>query len=124
MKTSAYFIALFIIGLWVSVTSCKEEKIDFSTQVKPILNKRCISCHGGVKKNGGFSVLFRHEAIDTTESGKPSIVPGHSELSEVIRRINSNDPEVRMPYKEEQLTREEIDILTRWIDEGANWGEH
>lgn len=124
MKTSAYIISLFTIALCISLLSCTQEKVDFSAQVKPILNKRCISCHGGVKKNGGFSVLFRHEAIDTTESGKPSIVPGHSELSEVIRRINSNDPEVRMPYKEEQLTRDEIDILTRWIDEGANWGEH
>lgn len=123
MKTSCLPFVILILSV-VALNSCTEDKVDFSTEVKPILNKRCISCHGGVKKNGGFSVLFRHEAIDTTESGKPSIVPGHPELSEVIRRINSNDPEMRMPYKEEQLTKEEIDILTRWIDEGANWGEH
>jgi len=123
--------ALRKIALFVLVTSpvlltlqCADKPVDFSAEVKPILNKRCISCHGGVKKNGGFSVLFREEAIDTTESGKPSIVPGHSELSEVIRRITSNDPEVRMPYKEEPLTKQEIDILTRWIDQGAAWGEH
>ena len=118
------FITFAIASMIVFITGCNREKVDFSSEVKPILNKRCISCHGGVKKNGGFSVLFRYEAIDTTDSGKPSIVPGHPELSEVVRRINSSDPEVRMPYKEEPLTKEEIEILTRWIDEGAEWGEH
>lgn len=118
------FITSAIASVLVIATSCTREKVNFSAEVKPILNKRCISCHGGVKKNGGFSVLFRHEAIDTTDSGKPSIVPGHPELSEVVRRINSSDPEVRMPYKEDPLTKEEIEILTRWIEEGAEWGEH
>ena len=103
---------------------CKDEKVDFSTQVKPILNKRCISCHGGVKQNGGFSVLFREEALDTTESGKYAIIPGDPDHSEMIRRILANDPEVRMPYKEEPLSKQEIRILTRWIEQGAEWGEH
>lgn len=104
--------------------ACSEEKIDFSTQVKPILNKRCISCHGGVKQNGGFSVLFREEALDSTESGKLAIVPGDPDHSEMIRRITATDPEVRMPYKEEPLTTDEIRILTQWIEQGAEWGEH
>jgi hypothetical protein len=38
--------------------------VDYSTEVKPILNKHCISCHGGVKKQGGFSLLFREEALE------------------------------------------------------------
>ena len=116
-------IAAFLL-LGSTLFSCGDERIDFSTQVKPILNKRCISCHGGVKQNGGFSVLFREEALDSTESGKLAIVPGDSKHSEMIRRINSNDPEVRMPYKEEPLTKEEISILTEWIEQGAEWGEH
>ena len=103
---------------------CRDERIDFSTQVKPILNQRCISCHGGVKQNGGFSVLFREEALDSTESGKFAIVPGDPKHSEMIRRINANDPEVRMPYKEEPLTKEEIRILTQWVEQGAEWGDH
>ncbi|HEY0655528.1 MAG TPA: DUF1553 domain-containing protein [Chryseosolibacter sp.] len=123
MKASHRILLLLALANAV-VVACTEQKVDFSADVKPILNKRCISCHGGVKKNGGFSVLFRHEAIDTTESGKPSIVPGHPELSEMIRRINSDDPEYRMPLKEEPLTNAEIEILTRWIEEGANWGDH
>jgi hypothetical protein len=113
-----------LIAFSAAFFRCSEEKVDFSTQVKPILNKRCISCHGGVKQNGGFSVLFREEALDTTESGKYAIVPGNPEHSEMIRRILSTDPEVRMPYKEEPLTKEEVRILTAWIEQGAEWGEH
>ena len=101
-----------------------EKKIDYSTQVKPILNKKCISCHGGVKRNGNFSLLFRHEALDTTESGKPAIIPFEASHSEMIRRLKSTDPEQRMPYKEEPLTDKEIEILTAWIDQGAEWGDH
>ncbi|MEQ1675634.1 MAG: c-type cytochrome domain-containing protein, partial [Chitinophagaceae bacterium] len=73
-----------------------KDKIDFNTQVKPILNRKCISCHGGVKQKGGFSVLFREEALGNTESGKPAIIPGSPGKSELIRRITETDPDERM----------------------------
>ena len=110
--------------LAVLFAGCSDRPVDFNADVKPILNKRCISCHGGVKQSGGFSVLFREEALDTTESGKLAIVPGDAHASEMIRRLTLSDPELRMPLKEEPLTKEEIDILTRWIDQGAQWGQH
>jgi hypothetical protein len=119
---SKIFFLAATVFLWL--TGCKDEKIDFSEQVKPILNKRCISCHGGVKRNADFSLLFRHEALDTTESGKLAIIPGDPNHSEMIRRVNLKDPEERMPYKEEPLSNEEIRILTQWIEEGAEWGDH
>ena len=117
-------ISLVGIVLYLWLTGCNDNKIDFSAQVKPILNKQCISCHGGVKRNANFSLLFRHEALDTAESGKLAIIPGDPGHSELIRRINAKDPEERMPYKEEPLTKAEIDILTQWIKEGAEWGDH
>lgn len=99
-------------------------KVDFSADVKPILNKKCITCHGGVKAKAGFSVLFREDALAKTESGKPAIIPGDPDGSEMIRRISSNDPEERMPYKHEALSKQEISILKRWIKQGAQWGDH
>ena len=102
----------------------KKQTIDFSTQVKPILNKNCIACHGGVKKQGGFSVLFREEALGNTKSGKPAIIAGDPEHSDFIARLTHKDPEERMPYQAEPLKKEEIEILTKWVQEGANWGEH
>jgi len=100
------------------------EKVDFSTQIKPILNNKCITCHGGVKKSGGFSVLFEEEAFANTESGQPAIIRGDAAGSELIKRLHEDDPELRMPYEKPQLSEGEIDLLTRWIDQGAEWGEH
>lgn len=115
---------LVAIGLIAFSLFSSEEEIDFNSQVKPILNKKCISCHGGVKQQGGFSVLFREEALAKTKSGKPAIIPGHPEDSEFIKRLKSNDPEERMPYKHPALNNEEIDILSGWIKQGAKWGNH
>jgi len=117
------FLVCLVFGGLV-ITSCRDKKIDFSSQVKPIINKHCIACHGGVRRNAKFSLLFRHEALDTAESGKHVIIPGEPEHSEMIRRISSTDPEVRMPYKEEPLSSEQISILRQWIKEGAQWGDH
>ena len=101
-----------------------EEKVDFNTEIKPILNKHCISCHGGVKKNGGFSVLFQEEAMAATESGKPAIKPGNPSKSELIARLYEDDPEQKMPYHRPPLTKEEIKKLEKWIKQGAKWGKH
>lgn len=116
-------------GLWLLValfSSCNSssEKIDFSTQIKPILNTKCITCHGGVKKSGGFSLLFKEEAFAATESGKPAIIPGNASGSEFIKRLHEDDPELRMPYEKPKLSEEEIELLTKWIDQGAQWGQH
>lgn len=124
MKLTWKSQAIITTLLLLSLGACREDRIDFNAQIKPILNKNCISCHGGVKRNGGFSLLFRQDALDTTESGKLAIVPGHPEKSEMIRRLKASDPEERMPYKEDPLSSEEIELLTEWIRQGAEWGEH
>jgi hypothetical protein len=118
-------LAVLLVGaMCIVVFSSSTRYIDFNTQVKPIINKNCISCHGGVKREAGFSLLFRREALQATESGKPAIVPGDADASEMIRRIESDDVEERMPYKHEPLSRSEIDVLRTWIDQGAEWGDH
>ncbi len=121
--------------LWVIVLIClpailyyscswNQHTIDFNTEVKPIFNKKCISCHGGVKRKAGFSLLFRQDALAPTESGRSAIIPGKSGESEMIRRLTLSDPEDRMPYKHDPLSKEEITTLKKWIDQGAVWGDH
>ncbi len=114
------------ISAGIALFAClgQEKPVDFSADIKPILNKKCITCHGGVKAKAGFSVLFREEALASTESGKPAIIPGDPEHSEMIRRLESDDPEQRMPYKHEPLSEDEITLLRRWIRQGAKWGDH
>lgn len=118
------FVASLALLLLVFLVIGREEQVDFSTDVKPILNKHCISCHGGVKKNGGFSVLFEHEAFAVTDSGIPAIIKGKPNQSELIKRVLEHDPELRMPYNRQALSQEEIDVLKKWIKQGAKWGEH
>jgi hypothetical protein len=119
------WVLLFIVvAVSVFVFSTRRPAIDFNTEVKPIFNKKCISCHGGVKKKAGFSLLFRSEAMANTESGKPAIIPGDADKSELIRRLTLKDPEERMPYKHDALSEHEISILRRWVNEGAKWGDH
>ena len=101
-----------------------DETIDFNTQVKPILNKNCIVCHGGVKRNADFSLLFRTEALAPTKSGKPAILPGDPGHSEFIKRLSYKDPKERMPLNAPPLKDEEIAILKKWVEQGAAWGNH
>jgi Protein of unknown function (DUF1553)/Protein of unknown function (DUF1549)/Planctomycete cytochrome C len=124
MKKTLLVISVLLMSVLILAISTRHKPIDFTTQVKPILNRNCITCHGGVRQKGGFSLLFREEALAKTKSGKVAIIPGDPDHSEMIRRISLKDPEERMPYKHNPLSSEDISILTRWIKEGAPWGEH
>ena len=102
MKPTVIVFSGVLVGVGLLLSSFLglfEQRVDFNTQVKPLLNKNCIACHGGVKKAGGFSVLFRHEAVANTKSGKPAIVPGDADASEMIRRLTLTDHTERMPLE-------------------------
>ncbi len=128
MKAKFLLISVAIIGIFWTTKSIFEanrtDKVDYSTQIKPILNKHCIACHGGVKKIGGFSLLFRSDALAKTKSGKPAIIPFHPEQSDFIARLSHKDLDERMPYHANPLKKEEIELLTLWVKEGAEWGDH
>ena len=120
IKQNAKLFVLIIL-----LISCEQNKqIDFNAEIKPIINKKCISCHGGVKKTAGFSLLFEKEALGDTDEGSPAIIPGDSKNSRLIQRLHETDPELRMPYQKPRLSQNEIDLLTKWIDQGAKWGTH
>ena len=124
VKRILVVLMLIMVGGLIYYFSRNTETIDYNTQVKPIFNKKCIACHGGVKAKSNFSLLFREDALKPAKSGKYPIVPGHPGKSEMIRRITEKDEEERMPYKHDPLAKEEISILRKWIKQGAEWGEH
>ena len=90
---------LTILGLTLGLTGCyfflTDDPVDYNAEIKPIINQKCISCHGGVKKKGGFSLLFREEALAPTASGKPAIIPGDAKNSDMILRLHHKDLEVK-----------------------------
>ncbi len=123
--SKTYWIILILVVIALSCSLLiSGHTVDYNTEIKPILNKKCITCHGGVKRQGGFSVLFRSDALAVNKSGKAAIIPGDPSHSEMIRRLTLNDPEERMPYKHPPLTAAEIKTLTKWIRQGAVWGDH
>ena len=118
VATSSLGCSRLLFSRW-SVNS-----VDFSRDIRPILNQNCSSCHGGVRQKNGVSFAFREEALGKGKSGLPTIVPGDPDGSELIRRVTSRDPEVRMPYHGSPLSSEQISLLRRWIKEGAPWSDY
>ncbi len=117
------FSSIFL--LLSSLTPALSE-VDFSRDIRPILNKNCTACHGGVKEAGDVSFIYRDLALGKGESGKTVITPGDPDASEMIIRINSTDPDDIMPKPDHgpPLTEHETGLLRQWIKEGAKWGEH
>lgn len=97
-----------------------EGKIDFASQVKPILAAACFDCHGAGKHKGRLALDNRTGAMQGGKNG-PSIVPGDPEGSLLIERILGEGDGDRMPLEREPLTDEQTRILTEWIRQGATW---
>ncbi len=123
-KTILGITLLGLIFLLSQCTTNSSNKINFNTQIKPILNKHCIHCHGGVKQNGGLSMMTREKILAPTTSGQPAIIPGNPSASEFISRLTAEDVEERMPFEAHPLAQKEINVLTQWVKEGAEWGLH
>jgi len=72
-KLPKTFWAISFIVSMLLFASClfQSKKVDYNTEVKPIFNKNCIVCHGGVKRQGGFSLLFKSDALAKINLGNP-----------------------------------------------------
>ncbi|MDG2449328.1 MAG: hypothetical protein P8M34_06805, partial [Saprospiraceae bacterium] len=116
--TTIFFTLLLIL-------SCNEEQISYSNDIKPILNSRCIACHGGVKKHGGLSLLTKEETLSrSSKTGIPALIPGNASKSEIYKRILSNDPDYAMPRDHDPIPHGEREKIKKWIDQGAKWDTH
>ena len=127
LKTAALSVlAIAAISAWTGSLFHKrpQDEIEFSRDIRPILNQNCVACHGGVRQKNGVSFIFREEALGKGKSGRPTIVPGDPDASEFMARITSTDPEARMPYHGPPLQPQQISLLRRWIKEGAKWQDY
>ncbi len=93
--------------------------------IHSLLQDHCVSCHGGVKKRGGFSVVSLEPRWGTGDSDVPILVPGTPEASLLWHRVQTDDVSQRMPPEDQPpLTTEEVDLMKRWIQDGAHWPLH
>ena len=113
--------ATAILATVVAFATGSVAAIDFSHEVVPILRATCGKCHTGSQRQGGFSLNDRETLLAGGDSGTPGLVAGDAAGSELIRRITSTDPDIRMPSEGEALTAEAVAILTRWVDAKAPW---
>ena len=97
-----------------------DRKISFSDDVKPLLERSCTNCHARGKDKGGFSIDHIHSFMAGGDSG-PAVMKGKGDQSSLVGLLLSNDPEVRMPSKGQQLTLDEVAIIRTWIDQGMDW---
>ncbi|MFO0909721.1 MAG: DUF1553 domain-containing protein [Isosphaeraceae bacterium] len=102
--------------------------LDYNRDVRPILSKNCFACHGQdpEKRAKGLRLDLRDEALKTLKSGATAIVPGNPDDSELVSRLVETDESLRMPPRKsgERLTAAEVDILKRWVAQGATYAEH
>jgi len=127
LATDFLFLMIKRFALFSSLSLLlSAEEIDFSRDIRPILNSNCTGCHGGVKKQGGVSFLYREQVIAKGESGKPTVVPGDPEASEMMYRITTDVEEDIMPQPDHgpRLKDDEIALIRQWIKEGAKWNNH
>ena len=100
---------------------------DFSREILPILSNNCFQCHGPDANHREAELRLDVEAnAKAPRDGYMIIDPGDSAVSEMIYHITTDDEFDRMPPLDsnKSLSRSEIDLLTRWIDSGAEWGRH
>jgi hypothetical protein len=99
----------------------KPHAVQFSRDVLPILSRNCFLCHGPDARARKAKLR-----LDTKDGARGVLVPGKSDASELIHRIESDDAHERMPPQKSnrQLTAAEKALLRRWVDQGAPWGKH
>ncbi|MEQ9409466.1 MAG: PSD1 and planctomycete cytochrome C domain-containing protein [Fuerstiella sp.] len=96
--------------------------ISFSSDVRPILAEYCVQCHGPDEEQRRADL--RLDIAD--ERTTAAIVPGDPDASELMHRLTTSDPDMQMPPAEMQKrpTEQQIEILRRWIAEGAEFERH
>ena len=135
MKLCSWLLSVIIFGLGLGLRIAvaadgkpESGKLEYNRDIRPIFSDTCFACHGpdGSKREADLRLDQRDGALKTLESGTAAIVPGKSAESELVNRITSTDPDVKMPPAEgiKKLSADQIELLKRWIDDGAEYQGH
>ena len=129
-RSTITFVSLLVlvVCLGIRVYAVEEESpVDFTRQIRPILSDKCFLCHGPDDSSREAELrLDEQDSATEDRGGYQAIVPGDSAASELIARITTDDPDLKMPPPEieKQLSAEEVELLRKWIDQGAAYSKH
>jgi hypothetical protein len=104
-----------------TVRAAPPPTLDFADQIQPILRRHCYRCHGSKNQDAGLQLNARAAALGVADSDQPIITAGDPENSLLLQRLVDEDYGDIMPLDGDPLAAAEIDILRRWIAEGASW---
>ena len=97
--------------------------VDFDREIRPLLQERCVECHGTKKVKANLRLDAKTHALKGGESG-PAFVAGDPAKSLLYDRITTQDDEKKMPPKGKPLTATQTETIRQWIAEGAIWPEN
>ncbi|MBL8191577.1 MAG: DUF1549 domain-containing protein, partial [Acidobacteria bacterium] len=102
----------------------KAGSVDFNREIRPILSDNCFACHG--PDDATRKAKLRLDTKDGAFAKPGVIVAGNAAESRLVKRIITKDPNAVMPpaASGHKLTDKQIELVKRWIDEGAHWNEH
>ena len=98
-----------------------EAPVSFRSQIAPILQRRCVACHGEESAKGKYRLDSFARLGKSGESDLPPLVAGKATESELYRLLVEADANDRMPQKADALPEAEIALVGRWIKEGAHY---
>src|SRR5260221_8097236 len=107
------------------VHAAPDKAITFNRDIRPILSENCYACHGpdARQRKAKLRLDVKENATRPAKSGDTAIVPHDLEHSQLVARITTDDADDHMPPAEsgKKLTAVQIDLLRRWIKEGAEY---
>jgi len=120
-------MTLLTLGLALLAVSCKpttpEKKVSFTDDVKPLLEQRCVNCHHVGALLGELNLENRTLAMAARSKG-PAIVPGKPAESPMYLVLTLPEGDQRaMPPTGHRIENDEVELIRRWIAEGADWPE-
>jgi hypothetical protein len=115
------FLAFALARPLASAAANPDSAVSFSRDVAPILNRQCANCHGPKKAKGGFRLQTFDNLMQCGSSKKPPITPGSAEKSRLYQLLVTTDEEDLMPKDADPLPKAQIEIIRRWIEQGAKF---
>src|SRR6516162_10249666 len=113
--------SMFISSIGGATASAQPADTTLEKKVRVVLETHCFKCHSHqAGKDRGKLMLDSRSAMLKGGETSPAIVPGHPEKSLLIKAINHEDENLKMPEKG-KLAAEDIALLTAWVKAGAPW---
>ncbi len=122
-----YSTPLFLVALLAVPACTAADSVEFNRDIRPILSDHCYTCHGPDQANRKTKLRFDTEdGAKQDLGGRFAIVPGDPAKSEMLSRISAGNSPRRMPpaYASPALSDHDIDLIRRWITQGAKWEKH